>query len=57
MNITTDFIENLTSLVSGALTALGQLIASPVGWLIIFGLAISYLFYIKQLWKTSNARV
>jgi len=31
MNITTDFIENLTSLVSGALTALGQLIASPVG--------------------------
>ena len=56
MNVTTEFTTHLTSLITGAFTSLGNLIASPLGGLIIFGLAVSYLFYVKRMAKANNAR-
>ena len=56
MNVTTEFTTHLTSLITGAFTSLASLIISPLGGLIIFGLAISYLFYVKKMAKASNAQ-
>jgi MFS superfamily sulfate permease-like transporter len=49
-------ITNNTSIITSAFTSLGSLITSPLGGLIIFGLAISYLFYVKKMAKAKNAR-
>lgn len=56
MNVTTELTTHLTSLITGAFTSLATLITSPLGGLIIFGLAVSYLFYVKRMAKASNAR-
>lgn len=50
------FIDNLTTVVTNVFTALGSLITSPLGGLIIFGLAVAYLFYVKRMAKAKNAR-
>jgi len=56
MNVTTELTTHLTSLITGAFTSLGSLIASPLGWLIIFGLAVSFLFYVKKMVGVKNAK-
>ena len=56
MNVTTELTTHLTSLITGAFTSLASLIASPLGGLIVFGLAISYLFYVKRMAWAKNAK-
>ena len=56
MNVTTELVTHLTSIITGAFTSLGNLIASPLGWLIIFGLALGYLFFAKKMARANNAR-
>jgi len=56
MDVTEEFTTHLTSLITGAFTSLSDLIASPLGGLIIFGLAVTYLFYVKSMASAKNAR-
>jgi hypothetical protein len=56
MNVTTELTTHLTSLITGAFTSLASLIASPLGGLIIFGLAVSYIFYVKRMASAKNAK-
>jgi hypothetical protein len=56
MDVTATFVTHLTSLVTGAFTSLWALILSPLWGLVIFGLAISYLFYAKQMAKVNHAK-
>lgn len=56
MNVTTEFVTHLTTIVTGAFTSLAALILSPLGGLIIFGLAVSYIFYVRQMGRVGNAR-
>ena len=46
----------ITGLVTWAFSSLASLIVSPLGGFIIFGLAISYLFYVKKMAKANNAQ-
>lgn len=56
MNVTTEFVTHLTSLITGAFTSLAALIASPLGGLIIFGIAVGYLMYVRKMASGKNAR-
>jgi len=49
-------IDNNTNLITDTFTSLWDLIASHLGVLIIFGLAVAYLFYVKRMAKVRNAR-
>jgi len=48
--------SHMTDVITGAFTSIGSLIASPLGWLIIFGLAVSFLFYVKKMVGVKNAK-
>ena len=54
--VTSWIIGWITWLVTGVFISLASLIVSPLGGFIIFGLAISYLFYVKKMAKASNAK-
>ena len=53
---TTEITGELDTTVTSVFSSIGSLITSPLGGLIIFGLAISYLFYVKRMAKARNAR-